>query len=123
MKKNTQIVATALALIMLLLSLSTAMIGCSQDKPVEEETTTATNNTGNDNSNPTQSGKTEYTVSIKRIGGLAVPNVTFVVYEGDDMVGYGQTDARGFCRAEQASCGYYPAFLRGTYGSYPARAR
>ena len=95
MKKNTQIVATALALIMLLLSLSTAMIGCSQDKPVEEETTTATDNTGNDNSNPTQSGKTEYTVSIKRIGGLAVPNVTFVVYEGNDMVGYGQTDANG----------------------------
>ena len=95
MKKNTQIVATALALIMLLLSLSTAMIGCSQDKPVEEETTTATNNTGNDNSNPTQSGKTEYTVSIKRIGGLAVPNVTFLVYEGENLVGYGQTDANG----------------------------
>ena len=95
MKKHTQIVATALALIMLLLSLSTAMIGCNQNNPVEEETTTATNNSGNDNSKPSPSGKTEYTVSIKRIGGLPVANVTFVVYEGDDMVGYGQTDANG----------------------------
>lgn len=95
MKKNTRILATALALIMLLLSLSTAMIGCNQKDPVEEETTTSTDSAGKDNTTPTPSGKTEYTVSIKRIGGLAVPNVTFLVYEGDNLVTYGQTDANG----------------------------
>ena len=94
MKKHTQIVATALALIMLLLSLSTAMIGCNQNNPVEQETTT-NDNSGNNNTPTTPSGKTEYTVSIKRIGGLAVPNVTFLVYEGDALVTYGQTDANG----------------------------
>ena len=95
MKKHTRILATALALIMLLLSLSTAMIGCNQKDPVEEETTTSTDSTGKDNTTPTPSGKTEYTVSVKRIGGLAVPNVTFLIYEGDDLVTYGQTDANG----------------------------
>ena len=96
MKKNTRILATALALIMLLLSMSTAMIGCNKDTPVEQETT-ATNTTGNDDNKPTPtpSDKTEYTVSIKRIGGLAVPNVTFLIYEGEDLVTYGQTDANG----------------------------
>ena len=92
MKKTTRIVATALALIMLLLSLCTAMIGCNKDNPEEQETTTE--NSGN---SQTPDKKTEYTVSIKRIGGLPVSNVTFLVYEGDSdtMVGYGQTDANG----------------------------
>ena len=94
MKKHTRILATALALIMLLLSLCTAMIGCNKTPTVEQETTT-NDNSGNSSSTPTPSGKTEYTISVKRIGGLAVPNVTFLIYEGDDLVTYGQTDANG----------------------------
>ena len=96
MKKTTRIAAMALALILLLLSLSTTMIGCKEEEPNEKETTT-TDNSGNNNKPVTPSGKTDYTVSIKRIGGLPVANVTFLVYEGDSdtMVGYGQTDANG----------------------------
>lgn len=92
MKKITRIAATALALIMLLLSLCTAMIGCNKNNPDGQETTTP-DNTGNNNSTP--DGKIEYTVSVKRIGGLPVPNTTFLIYEGDDLVTYGQTDANG----------------------------
>ena len=59
------------------------------------EETTSTTPTENNNVTPTPSGKTEYTVNIKRIGGLAVPNVTFLIYEGENLVSYGQTDANG----------------------------
>ncbi len=98
MKKNTRIVATVLALMMLLLSMSTAMVGCNKDNPVEQETTaTTTDNNGSDNTNPpTPSGKkTEYTVSVKRSGGRPMPDLTFYVFEGEDLVTYGQTDANG----------------------------
>ena len=98
MKKNTRIVATVLALMMLLLSMSTAMVGCNKDTTVEQETTaTTTDNNGSDNTNPPASSdkKTEYTVSIKRSGGRPMPNLTFYVFEGDDLVTYGQTDANG----------------------------
>ena len=39
--------------------------------------------------------KVEYTVSVKRSGGRPMPNLTFYVFEGDDLVTYGQTDANG----------------------------
>ena len=92
MKKITRIAATALALIMLLLSLCTAMIGCNKNNPDGQETTTP-DNTGNNNSTP--DGKIEYTVSIKRIGGLPMSDLTFYVFEDDDLVTYGRTDANG----------------------------
>ena len=96
MKKSIRMTATALALILLLLSFSTAMIGCnSKDSDQEPEATTTTNDSGSNPTNPPASGKTQYTVSIKRSGGRPVPGVSFYIYDGDDLVTYGQTDENG----------------------------
>ncbi len=57
--------------------------------PSDQETT----DPGQSPSNP--DAKTEYTVSIKTIGGRPISKHTFYIYEGDDLKAYGQTDANG----------------------------
>ena len=100
MKKRVRIASTALACIMLLVALGTAMVGCGgTNNTTTEATTNATteNTTEKNNEETTQkpSGKVEYTVSVKTIGGRAIPNLTFHIFEEDDLVAYGQTDKNG----------------------------
>ncbi|MBR7181983.1 MAG: TlpA family protein disulfide reductase, partial [Clostridia bacterium] len=40
-------------------------------------------------------GKVQYTVSVKTIGGRAIPNLFFAIYKGNDLTAYGETDASG----------------------------
>ena len=55
------------------------------------------NGTGNGNGNTGEGGdtKVEYTVSVKTIGGRPVSKLTFLVYDGTNLVTYGQTDENG----------------------------
>ena len=100
MKKTSRLKATLLVLLALVLMLNPMLIGCDKNsKPVDQTTQddgTSNTTTGNGGQTPSDSSsKTEYTVSIKTIGGRPVSKHTFYIYEGDDLKAYGQTDANG----------------------------
>ncbi len=96
MKKTPRLTATLLVFLALILMLNTALIGCKQDekKPTDDPTQDETPSNPNDQPT-TPDGKTEYTVSLKTIGGRPISKHTFYIYEGEDLKSYGQTDANG----------------------------
>lgn len=111
MKKSMRIVALAMAWIMLVMMLGTVMIGCTTigNDPETEETTTeqvtegasspesetAETTSSENETTGAPSEKVEYTVSVKTIGGRPISGLTFHVFEGDDLVDYGQTNEEG----------------------------
>ena len=96
MKKLLHFAVIMLMLITLTFALGTTLVSCGGG--------TDTNNDqkgdegGDDDDTPTPSGKVDYTVTIKTIGGRPVPNLTFHVFEEDDLVSYGQTDKDGYAK-------------------------
>jgi len=101
MKKSIRIVAMALTWIMLMMSIVTAIAGCDAKRPNSEDngttTSQATEKTEETTTAPTppDNTKTEYTISVKTIGGRPISGLTFHIYEEDDLVDYGQTDENG----------------------------
>ena len=101
MKKSIRIVAMALTWIMLMMSIATAIAGCDAKRPNSEDngttTSQATEKTEETTTAPTppDNTKTEYTISVKTIGGRPISGLTFHIYEEDDLVDYGQTDENG----------------------------
>jgi len=101
MKKSIRIAAMALTWLIIMMAISTAMVGCDTGHHDDETngTTTAqtTEKTEETTTAPTtpDNTKTEYTISVKTIGGRAISGLTFHIYEGDDLVDYGQTDENG----------------------------
>ena len=98
MKNRIRIAALALAWLMLMASLGTALIGCQPNPDVDDTDSSTESDTVEDTNpsdTPSPSGKTEYTVSIKTIGGRPIPGITFHIFEGEDLIDYGQTDENG----------------------------
>ena len=99
MKKSIRTLSLLLALLMLI-GCAAVLSGCNKD-PENTETTTDSGTESNPaGSNGTPSGgdsaqKTQYTVSVKNIGGRGIADLTFHIYEGEDLVAYGQTDENG----------------------------
>ena len=101
MKKSIRLTAMMLALILLMLAIGTATVGCKKnqadngaDSTTGSDTSDTTENSGS-GTNPDATVKTEYTVSVKTIGGRPISGLTFHIYEGDDLISYGQTDENG----------------------------
>ena len=96
MKKLLHFAVIMLMLITLTFALGTALVSCggggdtNNDQKGDEG--------GDDDDTPTPSGKVDYTVTIKTIGGRPVPNLTFHIFEEDDLVSYGQTDKDGYAK-------------------------
>ena len=88
MKKSIRIAAMALTWLMIMMAISTAMVGCDTGHHDDETngTTTAqtTEKTEETTTAPTtpDNTKTEYTISVKTIGGRAISGLTFHIYEG-----------------------------------------
>ena len=106
MKKRIRIAAVALAWIMLVMVLGAVMIGCTTagKDPIPEETTETTTTPEGETAETTSpesetteapTEKVEYTVSVKSIGGRPISGLTFHVFEGEDLVAYGQTGEDG----------------------------
>lgn len=97
MKKSMRILTLVLALIMVASTLSMALTSCGDgtSDPTDPPKGTDTPNAPPSGTDPGTSGKTEYTVSIKTIGGRPIPNLTFHIYKGEDLTAYSQTDANG----------------------------
>ena len=105
MKKTLHLALSLLAVIVMLTLLCTVLTAC-QNEPTDQpsdsssalssDSAPSTSDESNDDPSPEQSGeKVEFTVSIKTIGGRPVPKLTFHIFEGDDLVSYGQTDENG----------------------------
>ncbi len=95
MKRFVKIIAACCALILLLGMCVTSLTGCGGggDASVPESS-----NSENEVSNVIVDGKTDYTVSVKSIGGLALSNITIFIYADEaleDLAGYGITDENG----------------------------
>lgn len=96
MKKSFRILTLLLALIMALSVFAVAMTGCGDNTPKPAETGKPTDdNGGSTPTDPADGSKTQYTVSVKTIGGRPIPDLTFHIYKGDDLTAYGQTDDNG----------------------------
>lgn len=105
MKRFTKILALMLVLMMCLSAF--AFIGCGDDTDTDTNTDTNTDTstdtgTNTDTDTDTDSGNTnkpdgteEYRIVVKSQGGLVIPNVTFAIYEGDNMKEFGTTNAKG----------------------------
>ena len=119
MKKTPRLTATLLVLLALILMLNTALVGCKSDEkdPTTDPSTDSstpgtsasdTSTTGGQNSTPTNpDGKTEYTVSITANGVRPLSKLTFYIYEGEELKGYGQTDENGIGKVSlKASSNY-----------------
>ena len=118
MKKFLRSLSLLLALLMLLMAFAT-MISCSEDPAPTPETPETPEDPdddkpGNDLPPAGENGKAQYTVSVKTIGGRAVPNLTFFIYKGDDLTSYGQTDANGFGTVDLVPASDYTIVLSGS---------
>ena len=107
MKKFLKKVTALLMLLALLLSTGAVLFGCdSTGTPVP---TGPSGGGGGSGGKPT--GKENYTVSVKTIGGRPIPNLTFHIYEEDDLISYGQTDADGMATVSLAPSDNYTVEL------------
>lgn len=101
MKRFLQLTTTVLLLIAMVLSMCTTLIGCggSTDNP----STGGTNNGGSNNGggdNTSSAGKVSYSISVKTIGGLGLSDITYGIYDGDNLKAYGKTDSNGIATVD-----------------------
>ena len=101
MKRFLQLTTTVLLLIAMVLSMCTTLIGCggSTDNP----STGGTNNGGSNNGggdNTSSAGKVSYSISVKTIGGLGLADITYGIYDGDNLKAYGKTDSNGIATVD-----------------------
>jgi len=100
MKKNLRILSLLLALLMLAMTFAGCNEGSDSTGGTTASTTTANGGTtggggSSSGTKPEDGNKTQYTVSLKSIGGRPISGVTFHIYKGDDLTAYGQTDKNG----------------------------
>ena len=99
MKKTLRSTAFALALILMMSALTLAMSGCvtppDEGGQGSSSSSTPSENPNPDTPPPDTTTKTEYTVSVKTIGGRPLSGLTFHIFKGDDLINYGQTDKNG----------------------------
>ncbi len=109
MKKTISRIALLLSLLMIISAVTLAFAGCSTpseetDSTSETESAKSTDTESESATEPAtegetggeaEDGKTEYTVSVKTIGGRPLAQLAFYIYVGEDLITYGQTDDNG----------------------------
>lgn len=100
MKKILHLTVTVLLILSLMLSMCATMIGCTSE-PEDPDNSQGTGGDGGSgdgdggSETPSPTTKVNYTVSVKTVGGRPIPNLTFHIFEEDDLISYGQTDKNG----------------------------
>jgi len=97
MKKITKIIAACCALVLLLGMCVTSLTGCDRSGNNNVSNTDASDSSS-DVSAVIVDGKTDYTVSVKSLGGVALSGITIFIYADEaleDLAGYGITDENG----------------------------
>ncbi|MBR2929725.1 MAG: redoxin domain-containing protein [Clostridia bacterium] len=111
MKKTNRAIALLLALIMMLSVVTGMLASCWGDTPDD----------GGDDDGDDPAQKTTYTVSVKSIGGMAMPNVVVTVYEDatlENLEGYATTDANGLATLQLKQHNGYAIKLSGIPEGY-----
>ena len=101
MKRFLQLATTVLLLIAMVLSMCTTLIGCNNS--TDNPSTGGTNNGGSNNGggdNTSSAGKVSYSISVKTIGGLGLADITYGIYDGDNLKAYGKTDSNGIATVD-----------------------
>ena len=101
MKRFLQLTTTVLLLIAMVLSMCTTLIGCGDS--TDTNSTGGTNNGGSNNGggdNTSSAGKVSYSISVKTIGGLGLSDITYGIYDGDNLKAYGKTDSNGIATVD-----------------------
>jgi len=123
MKKALKSTAALLALLLLLSTLATALIGCGNgETPAGDNTGTTdqgdTKNEGTTGNSPTPTpgpdGKIEYTVNVKTISGRGIANLIFHIYKGDALIAYSTTNKDGIGTVSLAPANDYTVELSKT---------
>ena len=110
MKQFLRSLSLLLALLFLVTALATTLVACNGDSTGDGGTEDDGGNNGGNgggNGGGQTGGKTQYTVSLKNIGGRALGGITFYVYEGEDLKAYGETDANGIGTVDLPAGGDY----------------
>ncbi len=118
MKHTTKKLALLLAVLTLMASLASVFVGCKGDGTGDE---TTAGSTSADTQPTTPDGKTEYTITVKSIGGLAMAGINVYIYTDDtlaDLVNFGATDAEGIAKISLPSSNQYVAVLAGLPEGY-----
>lgn len=98
MKTLTKSLALIIALIMLFSMLATSLVGCDRGDDTDTNTDTNTD-TSTDTDSSVDPGKpdnnVDYTVQVKTVGGMAVPEVTLTVMLDGSIKDFGETSKNG----------------------------
>ncbi|MBQ9151354.1 MAG: redoxin domain-containing protein, partial [Clostridia bacterium] len=119
-----------LALLLAVLMLLATLAGCQNTTPGEETTgeTTASTDPAETQSGGTDATKTDYSITVRSVGGLNLPNVNVYIYTDDtleDLVNYTTTNEEGVATISLKRSDKYVAVLSGlpegymTEASYP----
>ena len=103
MKKFLQLATTVLLLVAMVLSMCTTLIGCdnSTDDPNTPSGPSDNGGGGGGGGGDTPpSTKVSYSISVKTIGGLALADITYGIYEGENLKAYGKTDKNGYATVD-----------------------
>ena len=80
-----------------------------------------TENGGNNGGSGNTDTKVEYTVSVKTIGGRPFSKLAFLLYDGEDLVAYGQTDSEGVGKVSAKPSDNYTVVLSGDLDGYDVK--
>ena len=102
MKKTTRVISLLLALVLMLSVTLGALTSCGDEsKPcsahvdANDDLKCDTCGEAIEPKQPIEGEKTNYSVSVKTIGGMPVSGAVITVYDGDDLDGYATTDENG----------------------------
>lgn len=104
MKRFLQLTTTVLLLIAMVLSMCTTMIGC--DNSTNDPTPSGPSGDGGNGGSGGGGGdtpptsKVTYSISVKTIGGLGLADITYGIYDGEDLKAYGKTDKNGYATVD-----------------------
>ena len=99
MKRFLQLTTTVLLIVAMVLSMCTTLIGCdnSTDDPTPSGPSDGGGGGGGDTPPAT---KVTYSISVKTIGGLGLADITYGIYEGENLKAYGKTDKNGYATVD-----------------------
>lgn len=100
MNKFFKKLAIALAILTALTTLAMSFTGCDLFGGNGEESSESQSVSESESESASQGqtkpdGKVEYTVKVTSIGGLPLSGLNFYIYNGDDLITYGKTNAEG----------------------------
>ncbi len=99
MNKFFKKLAIALAILTAMTTLAMSFTGCDLFGGNEDESQSVSESESASESasqsETTPDDKVEYTIKVTSIGGLPLSGLNFYIYNGDDLVTYGKTDAEG----------------------------